>query len=289
MDLKALLKQYDDTFKLYKDKNQEYLEYINDNTDKFINTDLVSIPNYEYIGTGDPISKTYISTVELCKASCSATGNCKGATFSKPKTGTDLNCILKTVSSGDGSIKSKPSSYAIFNKRLQFLNEIKALNDQLTSINTNIRNYIRANKSIMSRKLSDNRETLSKLNDDLDYLIREKNNIDDKIKSIQEIDSKIDDSSTIVIMNHSLFGVLSFVAFFIFILFLYIFTNSISNSNNNNLGNQISFQESIDNGTIFYNMIFLVVLFVCGFFAWIYKTTIDNWFKKNIFNSSYLL
>jgi uncharacterized BrkB/YihY/UPF0761 family membrane protein len=86
-------------------------------------------------------------------------------------------------------------------------------------------------------------------------------------------------------MNHSFFGVLSFIAVFVFILFLYIFSNSVSNSNNN-LGNQLNFQQSIDNGTIYYNMIFLVVLFVCGFFAWIYGTTIDNWFKKYFFNNT---
>ena len=288
MGLETLLKQYDDTFKLYQDKNKAYLDYINNptNTESVINKDLISIPNYEYIGTGDPISETHMSTVELCKASCSATSTCKGATFSKPKTDTDLNCALKTVSSGDGSIKSKADSYAIFNKRLQFLNDLKSLNDQLTSINTNITNYIKANKNAMSTRLSDNQETLSKLNNDLSYLVGQKDDIEDKIKSIQEIDSKIDDSSTIVIMNHSFFGVLSFIAVFVFILFLIIFSNSSNSSNSSNLGNQLNFQQSIDNGTIYYNMIFLVVLFVCGFFVWIYGTTIDNWFKKYFFNNT---
>ena len=138
----------------------------------------------------------------------------------------------------------------------------------------------------MSTRLSDNQETLSKLNNDLSYLVGQKDDIEDKIKSIQEIDSKIDDSSTIVIMNHSFFGVLSFIAVFVFILFLIIFSNSSNSSNSSNLGNQLNFQQSIDNGTIYYNMIFLVVLFVCGFFVWIYGTTIDNWFKKYFFNNT---
>jgi hypothetical protein len=286
MDLEALLKQYDDTFKLYQDKNKAYVEYINSptNTDEVIRKDLVSIPNYEYIGTD--LEKKYITTLELCRASCSATATCKGATFSKPKTDTDLNCVLKTVSTGDGSIKSKADSYAIFNKRLQYLNDLKALNGQLTTINANIKKYIDANKDAMSTKLSDNQVTLYKLNENLNYLVDQKDDIDDKIKSIQEIDGKIDESATVVNMNHSFFGVLSFVAIVVFVLFLYIFSNS---SDNSNLGNNLSFQETIDNGSIYYNMIFLVVLFICGFIAWIYQTTIDNWLKKYFYNSSYLL
>ena len=65
MGLETLLKQYDDTFKLYQDKNKAYLDYINNptNTESVINKDLISIPNYEYIGTGDPISETHMSTV----------------------------------------------------------------------------------------------------------------------------------------------------------------------------------------------------------------------------------
>jgi hypothetical protein len=287
MDLEALLKQYDDTFKLYQDKNKAYVDYINDsaNTDEVIRKDLISIPNYEYIGTD--LEQKYMSTVELCKASCSATATCKGATFSKPKTDTDLNCVLKTVSTGDGSIKSKADSYAIFNKRLQYLNDLKALNDQLTTINANIKKYIDANKNAMSTKLSDNQVTLYKLNENLNYLVDQKDDIDDKIKSIQEIDGKIDESAVIVNMNHSFFGVISFVAIVVILLFLYIFSNS-SNSNSN-LGNNLSFQETVDNGSIYYNMIFLVVLFICGFIVWIYQTTIDNWLKKYFYNSSYLL
>ena len=292
MDLEALLKQYDDTFKLYQDKNKAYLDYINNsaNTEAVINKDLVNIPNYEYIGSGLDLEEKYMSTIDLCKASCSATATCKGATFTKPKTETDLNCALKTVSSGDGSIQSKTNSYAIINKRLQFLIDLKVLNNQLTTINTSITNYIDTNKNTMSAKLSDNQNTLTNLNDNLNYLVDNKDEIDDKIKSIQEIDSKIDESSKIVIMNHSFFGVLSFVALLVFIIFLFIFSNSIDNSNNNsNLGNGLSFQESIDNGSIYYNMIFLVVLFICSFLVWVNKTTVDNWFKKYFYNSSYLI
>jgi hypothetical protein len=292
MDLEALLKQYDDTFKLYQDKNKAYLDYINNpaNTEAVIKKDLISIPNYEYIGSGLDLEETHMSTIDLCKASCSATTTCKGATFSKPKTETDLNCALKTVSSGDGLIQSKTDSYAIINKRLQFLIDLKVLNNQLTTINNSIINYIDTNKNTMSAKLSDNQNTLSNLSDNLNYLVDNKDEIDDKIKSIQEIDSKIDESSKIVIMNHSFFGVLSFVALLVFIIFLFIFSNSIDNSNNNsNLGNGLSFQESIDNGSIYYNMIFLVVLFICSFLVWVNKTTVDNWFKKYFYNSSYLI
>ena len=173
---------------------------------------------------------------------------------------------------------------------MQFLIDLKVLNNQLTTINTSITNYIDTNKNTMSAKLSDNQNTLTNLNDNLNYLVDNKDEIDDKIKSIQEIDSKIDESSKIVIMNHSFFGVLSFVALLVFIIFLFIFSNSIDNSNNNsNLGNGLSFQESIDNGSIYYNMIFLVVLFICSFLVWVNKTTVDNWFKKYFYNSSYLI
>ena len=62
-----------------------------------------------------------------------------------------------------------------------------------------------------------------------------------------------------------------------------------SNNGSNNLANGYSNQKDTSSNSVFGNLVFLVILFICGFLAWINKTTIENWFKKNFFNTSYLI
>ena len=161
---------------------------------------------------------------------------------------------------------------------------MKVLNDQLTSINTNITNYISTNKPDMSSQLTENQNVLNQLSNDLSFLVGKKDDIDKEISSVNELDSKIQESSILANMNYSIFTILLVFSIIITIIFLY--TSAFSdNTEVNNLGD-------INNGSqvsVINSVIFFVILFICGFIAWINKTTIQNWFKKNFYNSSYLI
>jgi hypothetical protein len=118
----------------------------------------------------------------------------------------------------------------------------------------------------------------------LSFLVGKKDEIDKQIRSVNDLDSKIQEGSILVNMNYSIFNILLFSAILVVLIFLYMsfFSN---NEQVNNLGD-------INNGSqrsVIVSVIFFVILFICGFIAWINKTTIENWFKKYFYNSSYLI
>ena len=142
----------------------------------------------------------------------------------------------------------------------------------------------------MASQLNDNQNVISNLNDDLSFLIGKKDDIDSQIRSIKTLDGKIEDSSILVNMNYSIFNILLFVAILAILMFFYMSVFSNNNNSQNDFNSQNMFNSQNEEGNnIFSNLIFLIIVFICGFLAWINKTTIENWFKKNFFNSSYLI
>ena len=279
MELETLLKQYDNTLTQYTQLNSEYLTYIKNTNDASLSNDLITVDNSEYTGT--TISEIKSVDVEACRASCSSTSGCSGATYNLTKDSTINNCSLK---SGDGQINIKENYSAIVTKKKDYLNRLKVLNDQLTNINTSITNYISTNKPDMSSQLAGDQNILNQLSNDLSFLVGKKDEIDKQIRSVNDLDGKIQEGSILVNMNYSIFNILLFSAILVVVIFLYmsVFSN---NEEVNNLGD-------VNNGSqrsVIVNVIFFVILFICGFIAWINKTTIENWFKKYFYNSSYLL
>jgi hypothetical protein len=278
MELETLLKQYDNTLTQYTQLDSEYLTYIKNTNDASLSTDLTTVSNSEYTGT--TISEIKSADVEACRALCSSTSGCSGATYNLTKDSTINNCVLK---SGDGQINIKEKYSAIVTKKKDYLNRLKALNSQLTNINTNITNYISTNKPDMSSQLADNQNILTQLSNDLSFLVGKKDEIDKQIRSVNDLDGKIQESSILVNMNYSIFNILMVSA--ILVIFIFLYTSAFSDSTEvNNLGDINN--DNSSQGSIITNLIFFVTLFICGFIAWINKTTIENWFKKYFYNSS---
>jgi hypothetical protein len=279
MELETLLKQYDNTLTQYTQLNSEYLTYIKNTNDASLSNDLITVDNSEYTGT--TISEIKTDDVEACRASCSSTSGCSGATYNLTKDSTINNCSLK---SGDGQINIKENYSAIVTKKKDYLNRLKVLNNQLTNLNTSITNYISTNKSELSSQLASDQNIMNQLSNDLSFLVGKKDEIDKQIRSVNDLDSKIQEGSILVNMNYSIFNILLFSAILVVLIFLYmsVFSN---NEEVNNLGD-------VNNGSqrsVIVNVLFFIIFFICGFIAWINKTTIENWFKKYFYNSSYLL
>jgi hypothetical protein len=279
MELETLLKQYDNTLTQYTQLNSEYLTYIKNTNDASLSNDLITVDDSEYTGT--TISEIKSADVEACRASCSSTSGCSGATYNLTKDSTINNCSLK---SGDGQINIKENYSAIVTKKKDYLNRLKVLNSQLTNINTSITKYISTNKTEMSSQLAGDQNIMNQLSNDLSFLVGKKDEIDKQIRSVNDLDSKIQEGSILVNMNYSIFNILLFSAILVVLIFLYmsVFSN---NEEVNNLGD-------VNNGSqrsVIVNVLFFFILFICGFIAWINKTTIENWFKKYFYNSSYLI
>ena len=121
MDLETLLKQYDNTLTQYTQLNSEYLTYIKNTNQGSLSTDLISISNSEYTGT--TMSEIKTDTVEACRALCSSTSGCSGATYNLSKDSTINNCVLK---SGDGQINIKEKYSAIVTKKKRLFKPTKS-------------------------------------------------------------------------------------------------------------------------------------------------------------------
>jgi hypothetical protein len=280
MDLEIFLKQYDNTLTEYTQLNSEYLTYIKNTNEDSLSNDLISVDNSEYSGTGTTvISEIKTDNVEACRASCSSTSGCSGATYNLTKDTTINNCVLK---SGDGQINIKENYSAIVTKKMDYLNRLKILNDQLINLNTYITTYNLTNKPDMLSQLTDNQNAMNQLSNNLSFLVDSKDDLDKEIKLIKELDGKIQEGSILANMNYSIFNVLLVFAIIIIIIFLYTYAFS-DNTEVNNLGNV---NNNGSQGNVINNIIFFVILFICGFMAWINKTSIQNWFKKYFYNSS---
>ena len=120
MELETLLKQYENTLTQYTQLNSEYLTYIKNTNDASLSNDLITVDNSEYTGTTSSEIKT--DDVEACRASCSSTSGCSGATYNLTKDSTINNCSLK---SGDGQINIKENYSAIVTKKKDYLNRLK--------------------------------------------------------------------------------------------------------------------------------------------------------------------
>ena len=137
MDLENLRKKYSNILIKYKSAVGEYTAYLNDmsgNNDLSGNNVLISIKGQAFNGTGSAGESTATS-LQDCIASCSNSVACTGATFISNK------CMIRT---GDSPLVSSSStSYAIIPKGKQLLLNMEDLNNQLMTINREIKEKIK--------------------------------------------------------------------------------------------------------------------------------------------------
>jgi len=97
-------------------------------------TPFVQIQGQSFWGTTS-VDQTTDGSLQDCVASCASTSGCSGATYNAKKV-----CMLR---GGDGvAVPSKPDDFAIVPKSVQLLQIVNSINNDLTSVNSQIQDKI---------------------------------------------------------------------------------------------------------------------------------------------------
>jgi hypothetical protein len=126
LNLESLTKNYDTLLIQYNQLQNDYINYLQQNPSIIqqgkTNLNLVNIPNSTFWGA-TTLSTSNVSNVDQCRALCSNTPGCSGATFNVTNN-TQNNCFL---SGGDGMIiGGSATQYAIISKANQYLTTLSA-------------------------------------------------------------------------------------------------------------------------------------------------------------------
>ena len=212
IELETLSKQYNIILKQYEQNIADYLSFLQEknNTDTF-----VSIKGQSYWGT-KPLSLQQSSTLGKCKILCSTTENCTGATYDP----TSLQCFLR---SGESElIPSTENYYAIISKNIFYLTTLQKLNNELTTINNKILEYINSGYKIYNIINKNSLLQKTNLNENYYKLAEEREIINNQMQEFQTITESISLSNSKTTANYYSYLLLIFLAiFFIIILIKY--------------------------------------------------------------------
>lgn len=174
----------DDTHRngCYQNKDDAY----NSKTepDYTINKDkLIHIQGQAFWGTGASTTSRASSSLEECKALCSADINCTGATFNPDK----KYCWTRT---GDRNpIPAMTNDYAIIPESVDYLNTLQFLNKRLSDINKQMMDLIDSNAPIYEEQTSTRKRHVVMLDNNYKTLNDERKKIEDTINEYMYLDN----------------------------------------------------------------------------------------------------
>jgi hypothetical protein len=188
--------------------------------------DMTSIKGLAFWGTSS-LSQNNSQTLEECKASCSTTPGCTGATYNL--TNGISKCMLRK---GDGNIVAgSKNDYAIVPKGQQLLNIVKNINDKLTQVNKKIQKLTKD----VEKQFNLESEKRSGSNNDLinqyTNLIEERDKIQMMLNEYQTLDEQQAQGDIYISQNYYSFILLMIlVILFIFMLYKFSIPSSQSQS-----------------------------------------------------------
>lgn len=202
----GLLTQYQETY-------QDFLTSINSNDDS-----LTQVPDSAFVGQSN-VNTIQGSSADNCLTSCTSTQSCSGATF-------DNGLSTCTLSTGSGSIIRSNNQVAIVKKTLYYFNQLKELNNALTSLNNTMMQNANSSMNDYSQTQQMNSEKAEILNKNYQTLQQERSQIDVMIRQYETLNSALENGNINVTSNYYAYIMYLFVA--IFLVFLFIKTSASS-------------------------------------------------------------
>ena len=160
------------------------------------------------------LSEGSASSIEECKARCSADSLCSGATYNSDK----AYCWIR---SGDSQISAgMPNDYAIIPENLKYLKMIQGLSEKLESINQKILKIINKGEPLYSEQDIQRNQQTKILNENYKRLTKEREKVERTIKKYQDLSKAQNEGEIVINKNYSTF-ILAIIIFLI-IIFLFI-------------------------------------------------------------------
>ena len=209
---------------------------------------LTHIKGATFWGTGK-LNEGQSTSIEQCKAMCSADASCTGATYNPDK----AYCWTRT---GEGPINSSiPNDYAIIPENLKYLKVIQGLSEQLTNINQEILKTMNKGKPLYSDQELHRKQQTVILNQNYKKLMIEREKVEKTIKKYQDLNKSQNQGEIFISQNYSKFIV--FVIIILIILFLFIkILPSMANTQTIQTGG------SLKNNTYFFIFIIILITFI---------------------------
>jgi hypothetical protein len=202
-------------------------------------------------GTSGVTENDNMTNVDDCKALCSSTANCSGATFNPDK----KTCWIR---SGEGAIGAGlTNDYAIVPMDKLLLDKLDKLNTQLTSINNQMLD-ITSNKATpeYTQMTSNSIMGTNEIQQNYKELSKKRQNIDDMLKEFKQLDEEKQEGDIKTDQKYYYYYLLLVCGILIAILLYTILTKSNSSSSSAQSGGG----SKLKNNT--FTFYFLIVVFL---------------------------
>ena len=217
---------------------------------------LMTIQNNAFWGTGS-ISSNVIPSAPQCKALCSTTNGCSGATYNP----TNKICSLRN---GEGSLVPDNNSYAFISEETYLLLNIKSINNQLIEINQQILNKTQEGEPDLNGEYAERLVKGQELLQNYIMLNRERERINEIVQSYETLDYQETEGNIKINQNYYSFMLLIILSIALVVI-LYMFSGSSSAASaNSTLSNasQPNGQSGGLLGTSAYLVVFGIILIV---------------------------
>ena len=257
MDLEKLKIQYSSQLNAYKQAVSDYVNYIqqNNNTNNTNNTNLVIIQGKTFWGTAQQGVYNDV-TVNKCKALCSSTANCSGATY-KPDVNGKSMCWLRT---GEGTLTpALDTDVAIIPEAQKYLLTIESINKQLIKTNQQIQKIIELSVSVNNSMKTQGQGTNEELLENYNQLLNEREKISELLNSYEVLEQTEKQGEIKVNQNYYSY-ILLFIIAIGAVIMMYKFLNVDKNTETNTFiqtGGEVS-----ENTSIFLLIIIVIILVV---------------------------
>lgn len=209
---------------------------------------LTEIKGSTFWGTGK-LDEGQATSIEQCKAMCSADSSCTGATYNPDK----AYCWTRT---GEGSINASiPNDYAIIPENLKYLKVIQGLSEQLTNINQEILKTMNKGKPLYSEQELHRKQQTVILNRNYKKLVKEREKVEKTIKKYQDLNKSQNQGEIFISQNYSKFIILTIILLIIIFIFIKILP-SMANTQTIQSGG------SLKNNTYFLIFIIILITFI---------------------------
>lgn len=189
INVETLQKEYEVVLQKYQEAVQNYISTLQNTDTKNIQFEVLK--GRTWWGTG-ALEEAEVSTQEECEAMCANNSKCSGATFNPVK----RYCWTRQ---GDAPVSAGvDDDYALIPKQKAALYNMKTLNEQLLSLNTQITNELKNNSSNVELTNQENNLKKQQLDKSFKELLGQKSVMEQQLNEYYSIQQDNDNQSLFV-------------------------------------------------------------------------------------------
>jgi len=237
------------------------------------NPPMTTLPGKVFWGSGQAGSQSVYTggTVEQCKALCSSTANCSGATYNPTAHGQPM-CWLR---SGEGQVTpGLTSDVAIIPEVKKYLMAIESINSKLISTNQQIQKLINQSQPVYNSMKMERQQKNSELIQNYTELVNEREKIAEMLQSYEDLDTSEQEGGMRVTQKHNTYILLAIIAIGVIFL-LYKFSGILTSQSQGDSQSYIQTGGEIPQPTYYILFVVIILIILYNYYSNIKTTTTD--------------